>query len=260
VDKEEALRQQLEAERQKLTEEQRKRHDDFCASLKENQIYSTKIALEAVASVRDYGVHRAGALRSLAEKAERDAGEESLRQKAARQTELQAEKAKEQKDAQEKAEREERERQTREAENQKKQAQEKRDREEKTLAAQREPVPGTMQRFNAILTASRTARAEKEATVHAVAMDRAAQAAENRPNYARYNELKTTQEPSRMTDNPLMHKGSEKGALQGEVSDAKAEKFQRMFDSKPSRDKDFDATHDPGNSRNFSNGRGGRGR
>jgi hypothetical protein len=122
---------------------------------------------------------------------------------------------------------------------------------EKREAAKREPVPNAMQRFNALL-------AERKAQTNAAAIDRAGQLADNRPSFARHDVLNRPQEPSIAKASSSSEKDAERPTPRGEITDAKAERFARMFNN-PSRDKDFDPTHDPGNSRNFASGRGGRG-
>jgi len=102
-------------------------------------------------------------------------------------------------------------------------------------AKRNEPIPGTVQRFKAILAAS---KAQKESQPHV--------ASNGRDVVSKYG-----QEPS-------ANQRLEKSESRGEISDAKAERIAKMF-NRVSSDKDFDPTHDPNNSRNFSNGRGGRG-
>lgn len=328
----------LEAARKRLTEEQRQQHDRYCDHLKEKGIYTPKTAIEAAHIYEtEKGVHKGSELGALTARAEITANEERNRTQADadQQKRYLAAKAEEQKAALaqqiEKQQRQE----------QEKQAREQKEREAKELAAReaakREPVPGAMQRFNALLEES---KAQREAQTHAANIERAGQFADNRPNYARHDALKNPQEPSVAKGSSPLEKGAEsqtprdegrdakaeqlmrafkKPSLQadvaksrsplgkdaesptprgevpdakaeqlmrafknpsrqadvakgssllekdvesptprGEVSDAKAERLMRVFNN-PSRDRDFDPTHDPSNSRNFSNGRGGRG-
>jgi hypothetical protein len=154
----------------------------------------------------------------------------------------------------EEAERPRREAAEREAE---KQVREQKEREAKELekqeSAKREPIPNTMQRFNAILAESKAQKAQ----TNAANIERAGQLADNRPNYARHDVLKNPQEPSIAKGSSLLEKDAQP-TPRGEISEAKAEKLAKMFD-KPSSDKYFDPTHDPSNALNYSNGRGGRG-
>ena len=66
---------QLGLERQKLTDAQRQQHDRFCAVLKENETYSTAIAIEAAKVIHQFdGTRKLGQeLRYLADRAENDA-------------------------------------------------------------------------------------------------------------------------------------------------------------------------------------------
>lgn len=280
-----------------MTEEQRQQHDRYCDHLKEKGIYTPKTATEAARIYEtEQGVHKGSELGALAARAKIAANEERNRAQADadQQKRYLAAKAEEQKAARaheiEKQQRQE----------QEKQAREQKEREAKELAAReaakREPVPGAMQRFNALLEES---KAQREAQTHAANIERAGQLADNRPNYARHDALKNPQEPSvakgsspfekgaesptprgegqdakaeqlmRVFKNPsrqadvakgssLLGKDAESQTPRGEVSDAKAERLMRVFNN-PSRDRDFDPTHDPSNSHNFSNGRGGRG-
>ena len=237
------LKRRLEAERQKLTDEQRKQHDLFCQDLKERKVYTVPEAINAARIIRtEDGIRQAAGLREIKERSERDALERRARAQAENERHK---KYLAQKDEQRKVAREqgiEKQRQ-RDADNLKKQEQEKQTREQKDRetkeratreAARNEPVPNAMQQFNALLAQSKAQREGQTST--------------------------STQEQGSKKDNPLLDKGSDKLAARGEISDARAdraEKFARMFN--PSRDKDFDPTHDPSNLHNYSNGRGGRG-
>ena len=66
------LEQQLEVERQKLTEEQREKHDRFCALLKANETYSTQFAIEGAQAIYALdGTQKLGhELRHLADRAD----------------------------------------------------------------------------------------------------------------------------------------------------------------------------------------------
>jgi hypothetical protein len=125
-------------------------------------------------------------------------------------------------------------------------------------AARQEPIPGSMQRFAAMF-AERDAQREAEALaqkgrINNADLDRANEFAQGRPNHARHNDLK--QENTR-TDGRGSGKAEERETPKGEMTDARAARFAKMFE-KPSSDRVFDPTHDPSNQRNFANGRGGR--
>jgi colicin import membrane protein len=246
----------LEAERQKLTEEQRQQHDHFCEALKANEAYKTEYAIKAAEIIRtEEGIRQAKALQYLSQRADQQGIIDQRKDfaEADKQKELQAQKAEEaQAERARDAEKQQR-------QEQEKQARERHEREAKELAAQeaakREPVPSVMQRFSVLLAES---RAQKEAQTHAADIERAGQFADTRPNYARHDVLKNPQEPSTIQANASSAKDAERPTPRGEISDAKAERLARVFNN-PSRDKDFDPTHDPTNSRNFAPGRGGRG-
>jgi colicin import membrane protein len=244
---------QLEAARAKLNQEQLARLERYAASLREQDIYAPRheTAIAEILRIDDYQRKQGVEIDKVISRAAQETPDQ------ARQEQVVA-RAQELKDAGDKreqqAEREHQAQQKLEAE-----ARDRKEREAKELAAheaaKREPIPGTMQRFNAILAES---RAQREAQTHGAAIDHAAQAAEHRPNYARYNDMKQTVEPSRSADQQVVVKYTDKSETRGEISEAKAERLAKMFD-RPSTEKDFDATHDPNNSRNFAGGRGGRG-
>jgi hypothetical protein len=226
-DPQKKLKEQLEAERQKLTEVQREEHDRYSARLEKEGIYRLDIALKATRVIRtEEGPHKDAELRSLTEQAQRKVQEErqAAKAEAERRKEYLAEKA-------------ERDKQAREKDLEKQRQREQKERDEKQRAAKdaarAEPVPGVMQKFNALL-------AQKKAERDAQAKGQG-------------------QEQGGNKSSPLLDKGQDKSPGRGEVSDSRAEKFARMFDKSPSRDKGFDATHDPNNSHNFAPGRGGRG-
>jgi hypothetical protein len=177
---------QLEAERQKLTEKQRQRYDSFCALLKANETYSPRFAIEGAQAVHAfYGTQKLGS--ELAYIAQRAEHQGFIEQRAAfaeadKQKELQAQKAE----------------------------QERAEREAQALAArkaaQREPLPNAMQRFNALLAESKVER------THAANIERAAGFAKGRPNYARLDVLKNGQEPGSKKDSPLLDRGQNRPA------------------------------------------------
>lgn len=234
----ELLRQRLEAERQKLTDEQRQDHDRFCARLKQEKTYADEHAVKAAHIIRTEDVRRqASELQNLERQADRAARErrERARVEAERHNEYLADRAEQRRaaDTERSKQRETREQAARDAQN---------------VAAQEarrnEPIPGTMQRFNAILL-------ERKAQTNAAGIERATELSQTRPSYARYDVMKSAQ--AQASD-----KWPGRSESRGEISDAKAERLARMFD-KPAPGTGFDPTDDHTNKRGpRGGGRGSR--
>jgi hypothetical protein len=187
-DQDEILRQTLEAERQKLTPDQRQRHNHFCEGLRRNEIYTPEDAIKAAKIIRtEDGIRQGAELRYLSQRADQHAQERTRREQreAERQKELSA-----QRDDRIKVERDREAEQARQQQLEK-EAREKKEREAKEQAARdaakREPVPQSAQRFDAKIK-------QAEAKTHARNIDRAAGLARTRPDYARHDELKKPQQ------------------------------------------------------------------
>ena len=130
-----------------------------------------------------------------------------------------------------------------------KQAREAQERDAQKLAARSEPIPGSVQRFDAAIT-------EKKAQRNAADFDRLAEQSRNRPNYARHEELKRAQESSAANSGKALDKDAEQSAPRGEISEAKAErlaKLDNMYKSANERANSIQTGRDTG-------GRGGGGR
>jgi len=164
--KQRKIKEEIEAERAKLTEPQQRRLDIFCADLKEKKHYTPQAEIKAAGIIRTLvPVHREGELRALMEGAENAAIDKQNRAFAADDARKEAR-------AQEAAERkaeEARAAEQRQAQEQAKQEQERQAQEAKqqaaTEAAQREPLPRSVAQFETHLDPK--AKAERDAATRA---------------------------------------------------------------------------------------------
>ena len=228
----EALDRTLQAERQKLTEEQRLQHDLFCRSLTEAGTFTDDHAVAGARVIRtEHGVHQNSELRAIEQHADADARDRAERERLAteRQNKHLERKAEERRIEQERAA---------EQLNLEKLELAEKGREAKSAAARLEPTPNATQRLNLALAEAKSQRAKaNEASV-----ERAADLSRSRPDYARYDSLKPDSSPR----------------AGGEVTDAKAERLRRMFEM-PNPDTGFDASDQRPNARGpRGGGRGSR--
>jgi hypothetical protein len=240
---EEFLRQTLDAERQKLTPDQRQKLDQFCEGLHANDTYSHEYAIKGAQAIHalDGTYKLAPELRYLAARADSAALEQLRReQRLADQSKPLFEQKGEERSGSRSSESAGMEPQqraaletirAREAQIEKK-ANEEKERAAKEEAARREPIPGAIQRFDGkIIEAAK----EREAKTHAQNIERAAGLAKTRPNHARFDELKkqqslgpSTPEKDFQRDNSTAEKQSEKQATKTD-RDAREERIQQAM-------------------------------
>jgi hypothetical protein len=184
--------QRLEVARQKLTDEQRKRHDEFCALLQENEGLTPDNALKAVQIIAtERGVYQTTELRRLAERAQDQViddqkharAEDDRRAVLAQKYEQQLLAQQQEQEARRLAGRE------REQE-QERLARAELDREAQRVAAheaaRREPIPGAVERFNATLAQSQSDRVQAQLDT----LERLSSSPNRKPNYTRFEGMK----------------------------------------------------------------------
>lgn len=249
-DQDQILRQTLDAERQKLTPDQRQKHEHFCEGLRRNETYTPEDAIKAAKIIRtEDGIRQAAELRYLSQRADQHALERDRRaqrdghdptqtqaheaaprapsrrsaispasggMEAQQQAALGAIRAREA----EQARQQQREKQAREQKEREAKEQATRD------AAKREPVPKTVQRFDDKI---KQAAQQREAQTHAQNIERARTAARTRPNYARHDEMKkqqanapaTPQSEFERNNTPAEKRSDREAAKEKETRDAR---------------------------------------